>query len=487
MKLTTDDKPLRDSAILAAVALAVGIYLAAAAVVISEDGVTYIERARRLAAEPDTVFNLKEPPGLPILIYGLHSFFGLFTRRDTPALWIASGQAISLVFRVLTIVVLYCLGRRLLDRRSAFWGGLILIVLPYPAYFGSDVLRDWPHLFFLTAGLLLLYEAVRREKGLLFFLAGLASGLGYVIRPEGAQVMLYGAVFFAVHLVTALRHKRPAGRWRVYLWLAAGFLVIFFILAWLRQDMIPQKLHMLFKPKPVRPAAGGAVSLLQAGFGPADWVSAAVNLVQGLFENMLYYFLVPAVIGFYLLFFKRPADLQRQLLIGLVFGFYITALCLLDMRWGYISRRHLLPMTALLCLYIPSGCDWLAQRLFAKNRTVAFYVLILAGMLSCLPKLFTPMGIDKRPLRQAANWIASHTPAEAVFYTYDNRVPFYAQRDYQLYRRAKVNRKAADFRYWIVLSKDGQPGLTIPPAMRLEQRFELESDKELQIYRRTDY
>lgn len=476
-----DDQSLKDSGLLALVCLAIGSYLIGTTVLISQDGVTYIERARQLATDAHTVINLKEPPGFPVLIFAFHWLFDVFFANSL-RLWIAAGQISVLLCQTAAVICLYFLARRLFDRQTALWGALILIVLPYPAHYGADVLRDWPHLLFLSAGLLCLHRAIQTEKGVLFFLAGLACGTAMTIRWEGAQIMLYATVFFLIRLAGDIRNKRPLGGACKYAWTAAGFLMVFVVLAWQRDNMIPYKLHMLFEPARVRPAA---VSL--ATFGPAGFGSAAANMVEGLFENMLYYLLIPAGIGLYLFFSKRLPDRHNRILIGMIFGFYVTVLCLLDMRWGYISRRHLLPLTAMLCFFIPAGCRWLGQRLSAKHATTGFYGLMIAGILICLPKLFLPLGADKRPYWQAAQWIAENTPAESVFYTCDNRTCFYAQRDYRLYNRPRVTRKAAGCDYWIVTAQDGKPTLTIGTHLRLEKSFDLDRGKELQIYRRADY
>lgn len=485
----TQRKTIKDLILLVSVCLGVGAYLIVTTVVISVDGVIYVERAQQLTTNFGKIVNLNEPPGLPILVWGFHALTQFDNGSDSLARWIYAGQVGVLCCTAAAVITLYLLGRTWFDAKTAFWGVLVLIMLPYPAHWGADILRDWPHVFLLFAGLLLLYRAIERQRSIMFLGAGLVSGLGYVVRPECAQVVLYGAVLFVLQAACAFRRKEPIGKAWKYAFLAFGFLSVFLLLASQQKRVVPDKLDELLNVD-ATPAAGSMTSPLNektvqqaGGSGILGMIEAIGNLLKGLSENLLYYFTVPAAIGFYL-FVKESRSSMQRLFIGMILVFYTIVLLTLDMRWGYISRRHLLPLTAIFCFFIPAGTEWLARRLFAKQWRMAFYVLIGVGLLICTPKLLRPPGYDKKTYREAARWVADHTPANAAIYSCDNRIPFYAERPYHFYRQNKVSRLALKSDYWIVLSKDGRPQLTIPARMKLEQRFELKDGKELLIYGR---
>ncbi|MCE5185525.1 MAG: glycosyltransferase family 39 protein [Planctomycetaceae bacterium] len=486
MSMIIANRTLRDIAALLGAGLIVWGYLAASTVMISEDGVLYIERAQKVWSEHETIFNLREPPGFPILIAGVHKLLSVFG-DDGLHTWIRAGQLTTMACGLAALAMLYLLGRALLDRRSAFWGVLILTLLPYPAHFAVDVLRDWPHLLFLSAGLLLLYRAVEAEKGMLFFLAGLSSGIGYVIRPECAQLLLYGAVFFVIEFVQVLRRRRAAASIWHYIWMAAGFLLVFLPLAAQLDSIIPYKLNQLFQT-PHRafmtiPVYGDSAEV--AAFGPGGFGRALTDLFERLCEDLFYFFAIPAAIGFYLLYSKTSAERHKRLLLGMVIGFYTAALLLLDMRWGYISRRHLLPLTALACFCIPAGAQWLGSRLHRKNARAGFYCVIVAGLAIGAAKLLRPPGYERKYCFEAIVWLSRNTAADDVLYTFDRRLAFYAQRPYCLYKRIP-KRPVVPFNYLLATSPDALPA-RIAASVELCERFPLKGAKELLVYRQLDH
>jgi hypothetical protein len=189
--------------VLAGVGLLVGICLILSLVLISNDGVFYIGQARHVISNPSVVAR-RHPPGYPFLVWAAHALASLFVAGDSTLLWVRSAQGVTLLCRLLALVPLYFLGKRLVGPRDSFLALLILVVLPYPAYYGSDVLREWPYVLFLSLGFWLLYRGLQEGTRWPFAGAGLAAGLGYLIRPECAQLLLYGAL----GLLLAARHPR---------------------------------------------------------------------------------------------------------------------------------------------------------------------------------------------------------------------------------------------------------------------------------------
>jgi hypothetical protein len=164
-------------------------------------------------------------------------------------------------------------------------------------------------------------------------------------------------------------------------------------------------------------------------------------------------------------------------------GFYALVLCLLYIHWGYISKRHVLPLTAMLCFFVPSGLDVISKwmsRLTDKNADSSknwFIVLTAIGIAICIPKLARPIGHDKTHYRKASAWIAENTPSQARFYTFDRRIPFYANRPCRIYsdpHQFKANFKQ---RYLIASSKSGQLEIPLPPRLVLQAEFPAGNNK----------
>lgn len=214
-------------AVLVVVALALGIYLAAGNAWISRDGVLYISMAKTLAHDPLRTAQTY-PAGYPLLLYLAHRVGLFFGADETAAAWVASSLAVTVLFRLMALIPLYLLARLLVGSRHSFWAVLILIVLPYPAHNGSDVLREWPFLLSLALGVWLLLVALRARRWWLFGLIGLDAGLGYLIRPECAQLLAYGLVGLTVVALTA-SHDSSRGNRRILIGPAALLLLGFTI------------------------------------------------------------------------------------------------------------------------------------------------------------------------------------------------------------------------------------------------------------------
>ncbi|UCF17833.1 MAG: glycosyltransferase family 39 protein, partial [Phycisphaerales bacterium] len=186
--------------ILIIVACVLGIYLIASTVLISKDGVFYIEQARLFSSDPADVMR-GNAPGYPFLILAAHSFVGLFGDNSSLFGWIYTAQGVTLLFRLLALVPLYLIGKQLVGSRKSFYALLLLILLPHPAKMACELTREWPYMLFLATGFLFLLWGARRGRWWAFGLAGLATGLGYWIRPACIQLVIYGSMWLTLSMV----------------------------------------------------------------------------------------------------------------------------------------------------------------------------------------------------------------------------------------------------------------------------------------------
>jgi hypothetical protein len=159
--------------------------------VINPDGIFYIGLAQRLPGDYLSVARTY-PPGYPFLLWIAHGAASLCAGSDSARLWLDSSQRVTVLCQVLALIPLYFLGKLLVGAGRSFWALLILLVLPYPAQFASEILREWPHVLFLGLGFWLLCWALDRRRWWVLALVGLDAGLGYLIRPECVQLVLYG-------------------------------------------------------------------------------------------------------------------------------------------------------------------------------------------------------------------------------------------------------------------------------------------------------
>ncbi len=215
-------------ALLIGLCTALGIYLILMTAVITKDGVFYIEQAKVLWQDPAGVCT-RCPPGYPFLLWTSHRIASLFVSGDSPASWANSARAVTLLCRVLALIPLYFLGKRLVGAGHSFWALLVLVVLPYPAFYGSDTLREWPYILFLSTGVLLLYWGLTTRRWWVFALVGLDAGLGCLVRPECLQLLACAllGLFVAEDSSRVIRHA-SCGRqtWTRISRCAAGLVMV---------------------------------------------------------------------------------------------------------------------------------------------------------------------------------------------------------------------------------------------------------------------
>ncbi len=434
--------------ILLITALCTGIYLISTTAVIAKDGVGFIEYAKNLQIAPtETMLQQDQHPGYPAMILGVHKAIRLFNEGESLFSWIYSAQSIALVFRLLTITVLYFIGRDLVGNRFSFWAMLILILLPKPAWYGSDALSDWPHLFFLATGMLLLMRASTNRKWWLFGFAGLTAGAGYLIRPECAQVIVYGSLWLGLQLFWT---KRTLDRPKTVLALAllvVGFLVVTGPYMRLKGAVFPKKHVGEFAVN----TQTSQVVLSQrqivsntAGFIPSDIAGAFKELLENIGETLMWFFLPALLIGMHKWFKKRKWHEPEVFYVIALIGLNIALMIWLYCKTSYMDVRHTLPLVVFTIFCIPMGlhmlASWLKERFSReKQRPVPWFVVLTAiGIVICTPKLLRPLHHDKLIFRKAAQWLAENTREDDIVAVPDIRISFYAERKGMVFKKGKM-------------------------------------------------
>ncbi len=428
--------------ILLVIALCLGVYLISTTVIIAKDGVTFIEYAKNLTVSPiRTMLGQDQHPGYPFLILTSHRIANLAYEGPSTWSWIYSAQIVALIFRLLTIVVLYFLGKEIVGPRFSFLAILIFILLPKPAEYGSDALSDWPHLFFLSAGFLLLLRGAIDRKSWLFGFTGLLAGLGYLIRPECAQLVVVGFLWLALQLLWT---KRIISQRKALLALAlmlAGFLVSAGPYMKFKGAFFPKKNVGRFSFNAERKEScddNRTNSKYVAIISPADITDGLIEIIEETGDTLMWFFAPVLLIGTYNYFREGKWYKPEMFFIAALIALNILLLIWLRYKYSYISGRHILPLVVFTIFYVPTGLqilgNWLNAR-FSKirletkqNPQLWFFILTTAGLAICIPKLVTPLRTDKQSYREAAKWLAEHTDEKDLVAVPDTRISFYAQR-----------------------------------------------------------
>lgn len=449
--------------ILLAIALGVGIYLIATTVLIAKDGVYYIERAQRFASDPVGVIK-GHSFGFPFLIFAAHKIVSLFTAGGSIYAWIYSAQSITLLCRLLSLVPLYYIGKMLVGSRGSFQGLLILTVLPYPSKTSCEVLREWPYILFLAGGFLFLLAGVKRGKWAAFGLVGLLAGLGYMIRPMSAQLIVYGFIW----LMLCMFRPRLCG-------LSKGKILIALVLLFIG-FAIPVAPYMKCTGKFIDPKVNSIIksfsrntqpdetyrsqdntvstSCYVAEMGLRDIIKSLGEIFKTISENLMWVFVPALLVGLHCCF-RQEANYEERFLIAAFILVNITAMVL---RYCYIqltvSKRWSLPLITLTVFYLPVGLraigNWFEckfpinkQKTDTSKETRAwwFSILLLIGICICLPKLLRPIRIEKQGYRDAAEWLRGNTDTKDIIAVPDRRISFYAERKEVLFGE-KVPKRA---------------------------------------------
>jgi hypothetical protein len=456
------DKNFINVSILLTVALCIGIYLIVTTALIAKDGVTFIKYAMQLEIAPvKTMIMEYQHPGYPWLILTAHKMTAFLCENTSLLSWIYCGQSITLIFRLLAVTVLYFIGKHLFGARMSFWGVLILIVLPRPAEYGSDALSDWPHLFFLAAGLFLLLQGATSKRWRLFGFAGLFAGVGYLIRPECSLLVVSGGLWLGLQLLRPKPTMSQGKAVSALVLLLMGFLAIAVPYMILKGALFPKKNVGQFvqssQPQEVHAQSNPIVpqARLISQFTPWN-ISKALGKLAGNISGTLMWFFVPALlIGMCTWFKTRTWHEPDSFFIVTLIVLNIPIMIWLYCKYGYMSDRHTLPLLLFPILYVPVGLQqsaiWLRERFSAQagffaatNRDERFWFLVLAatGVLICAPKLLRPIRSEKQGCRAAANWLKANTDSAARIAVPDKRISFYAERTELVYEDEHIPEKA---------------------------------------------
>jgi hypothetical protein len=176
-------------------------------------------------------------------------------------------------------------------------------------------------------------------------------------------------------------------------------------------------------------------SVYAADFAPPDIAGALGKLVQRVSETLMWFFVPALLIGMYKHLGRRNwCEPERFFTIALI-ALNVSVMILLYCKFGYMSRRHTLPLVIFTIFYVPAGLETLASWLDEKfpnkaNADFWFMVLLVIGIFICSLKLLltTPIRIEKQSYRDAARWLAKNTDEKDIIAVPDIRIGFYSGR-----------------------------------------------------------
>ncbi len=442
----------KNIAILAVIVLILGVYHIVSAVLVSKDTINFVTYAKTFTENPaPTIRSNDQHPGFPAMIFLTHQAVKTFS-TDPVWSWLYSAQITALVFRLLSIIPLYFLARMLVGPKLCFWSMFVLLLSPDLTKYGSDGLSDWPHLFFLSSALLAMIYAAQKKKLWPWPLVGLLTGLGYLIRPECAQIIIYAGLFLALSFV-----------WKTWSigflkTIAAGLLVLVFFFACaipymhFKGAIFPKKKVLQFESTQTTPdqpqnlaAAPGCVSMqaYKAGINFAAIGNTSWKIAENICQTLLWFYAFPLIFALFKYFIYPEKYDPKRVILLLMILLNIALLSWLYNSYHYMDRRHTIILAVLGAILVPLGIEMWAhsfEKIFTPNAHLMkkenrghfwFFLLLVVGFCIYLPNLYTPIHNDKQALRSASDWLIENTtPSDSIALCpdLDGRIGFYAQR-----------------------------------------------------------
>jgi hypothetical protein len=165
--------------------------------VLARDGVGYIQFAARLGKEPcgEVLRSEQQHPLYPLCILTAHQLLRHLTSNEADCLaWQTSAQLANLLGGVLLALPMFLMGRDLFDRRVGFWGALLFQILPVPARVTADSLSEGTYLLWVAWAMYLAIRGLQTRNPPWFLLCGAAGAFAYLVRPEGALIIVLAGV-----------------------------------------------------------------------------------------------------------------------------------------------------------------------------------------------------------------------------------------------------------------------------------------------------
>lgn len=431
-------------AVLAAVAVGVHLWLLSHTAVTARDSIGFARYALCLqsphaSTDPtdptrtplDIIRDAQHPPGYPAAICLVGKIVRATTDLPLPDAYLLAAQLVSAIAGVLLVIPTYLLGRTLYTRNVGFSAALLFEVLPVPARVTTDGLTEGLFVLLATTALLLGVRAVRRPGVGGFLLCGMATGVSYLVRPEGLMVaatiaLVAGALGISRRWPRDLTAGRLVALGVGIALVAAPYMVL---IGHVTNKVTPRQLLDPFGPKPIiwkgQPQAQAPV----AGESPlfARWWNASHD--GGTFrvwwaaratmdEAAKATFYLPgalALFGIVALRRRIAADPGLWVLLVLAvvnFGILIAWLAALK---GYVSERHTVLLVLIGCIAAAAALEPLFALLvsipklgwlLAGRFVPAGLVLMIVGV--ALPNTLKPLHAQREGHKHAGRWIKDH-------------------------------------------------------------------------------
>ncbi|MDP6977492.1 MAG: glycosyltransferase family 39 protein [Myxococcota bacterium] len=500
--------------------------------VIFEDGPHFLAIARAFS-EGRYSDGLAHPyhPLYSALVAATQPVFGNFEH---------AALAVSALGGAIAVAASFVFLRDAFDVHVAWIGAALFAISPYPVRFTADVASEGVYLACFAAALALLWRGVQSEAPrsgfALLFAAGACSGLAYLARPEGAGLLVVGVLWLGFEWLRGGRSISETLRVSVSL-VAGGLVFCLPYAVWVSRQrdgialsgkkslartlglpvegifdelsfatlagasigvvVLVAGVGALLRARPVGNAAAAATRALP-WLGGCAFVAALV-LAPGVaaeFSGVVWSTVRPevfvvAMVGVVAAY--REGWKARDGFAAFVLLAYVVVLVGLLVNYGYLSRRHFVPLMPIVLGYAGMGVVAIASVL-AKRWTTATdphspamqarVAFVIAAVLLAVaaPKTLHDHRRDVLAQRLAAEWLKEQELRSGCVASNKRRTGYYAARKWQPLTNGASLRGFEDLagekvRYIVADDRvlGGRDGLPPTPGFALRELHRIEA------------
>ncbi len=428
-------------------ALAVRLYVAATAAMISRDGTVYIAYAKQLATHPlEEIRRQPHHPLYPAMLLGAHRLLDELRRlpgaadeavfADPVLSWQAAGMAVTLVGGLAVVIASFTLGSVLFNRTVGLLTSLLAAMTAEFCQLSADVLTDMPHLAVYLFAAAAAVRGLRDGRAGWMFVAGLLSGTAFLLRPEGAEV----AVVAAAGALVVVR-DRP---WRrrlafvVAVSIGAGLVAAPYMVVTgklVQKKSIGQLLDLAAAEEITHSHALPHVAAIIPGDADLRRTAQALLIVAVKYVRSLRVSLLLPAIAWLVLRRRQAVSAEAtENRVGTRFAlglFLLHGLILLALivRFDYselFSMRHVMILAGLTLPFSAAGIVLMAELVPPARRKLAASLLLIGIIAPTVPWMFERRYADEVYLRRAGEWIRVQSPHSPRVMTTRHQAAFYA-------------------------------------------------------------
>ncbi|MBN1422718.1 MAG: glycosyltransferase family 39 protein, partial [Planctomycetes bacterium] len=362
---------------------------------------------------------------------------------------IATG--VDIAIGTLLVALLFGFARSMLGFRIAILVAAIAAVHPQLARLSADIMSDTTHLAAYAGACWALWAGISRRSLTLLAIAGAATGLAYLARPEGAALLACGiggaalvrarvrwklaacaCIALPCALVALPYASHISARGGGILVTGKKLLPEFF---WVRSVETPPAAAPAPPPDPAPPPRPpkGFLRHLPPRIADLCWIGFTfhIALPEALLAGLALAIILRGRI-------RAPSGAVLMCLAAWTIHAALLARLLSFVGDpGYLSRRHVLPMVAVSLPWAVAGIDaaaaWIAARRRAGAIRASALSTILIAVIACayLPAAIAPLRRDQLAQKQAGLWLRERIRrdgrGDAILFTTREKVAYYAR------------------------------------------------------------